>query len=44
MLIANSGLDRDRLIEIGSDHRLADPGASAAMLAAAVRWRPRGEA
>ena len=31
-LISNSGLDESRLIEVGTDHRLADPEPLAAML------------
>ncbi len=36
-LIANSGLPQDRLIEVGSDHRLADPEPLDVMLSACVR-------
>jgi hypothetical protein len=37
-LITNSGLTSDALIEVGSDHRLADPVALEAMLQACHRW------
>ncbi len=37
-LVQISGLPREALIEIGSDHRLADPEPLAAMLAACERW------
>lgn len=40
-LITNSGLDHSHLVEIGHDHRLADPEPLAAMLAAAERWKTR---
>ena len=36
-LIANSNLPQDRLIAIGSDHRLADPDPLDAMLTACMR-------
>ncbi len=37
-LIANSGLAANRLIEVGRDHRLADPEPLAVMLAASERF------
>jgi hypothetical protein len=37
-LITNSGLTSDALIEVGSDHRLADPVSLEAMLQACHRW------
>ncbi len=37
-LITNSGLTSDALIEVGSDHRLAEPVALEAMLQACLRW------
>jgi len=40
-LLANSGLPREQLIEIGDDHRLADPEPLAAMLAACRRLTRR---
>ena len=36
-LIANSGLSPDSLIEVGTDHRLADPEPLKAMLEACQR-------
>jgi hypothetical protein len=36
-LIRNSGLPASALVEVGSDHRLADPGPLAAMLMACRR-------
>jgi hypothetical protein len=39
--LAGSGLPREQLIEIGSDHRLADPEPLAAMLAACERLAGR---
>ena len=38
-LVANSGLAPEALIEIGTDHRLADPEPLKTMLAACERWR-----
>lgn len=37
-LVANSGLPPATLIEVGDDHRLADPEALKAMLEACERW------
>ncbi len=37
-LVANSGLSPEALIEIGNDHRLADPEPLMAMLEACERW------
>lgn len=38
-LVTNSGLPPETLIEIGSDHRLADPEPLKAMLEACERWK-----
>ncbi|QDT03794.1 Alpha/beta hydrolase family protein [Rubripirellula lacrimiformis] len=40
-LISNSGLPPTSLIEIGTDHRLADPQSLATMLDACLGFRPR---
>lgn len=40
-LVRSSGLPTSALIEIGHDHRLADPESLAAMLAACLSTRPR---
>jgi hypothetical protein len=40
-LVHNSGLPVSALIEVGTDHRLADPEPLAAMLAACARTRDR---
>jgi len=37
-LICNSGLPASSLIEVGNDHRLADPESLALMLAAVICW------
>lgn len=42
-LIANSGLPAEALIEVGSDHRLADPEPLAKMLEACERLKVDGE-
>jgi hypothetical protein len=39
-LVRNSGLPESALIEVGTDHRLADPESQAAMLAACEGARP----
>lgn len=39
-LIRASGLPDTALVEVGTDHRLADPEPLAAMLAACRQWRP----
>ncbi len=36
--VARSGLLPETLIEVGNDHRLADPGSLEAMLTASERW------
>lgn len=40
-LLANSGLPPESLIEVGNDHRLADPGPLAKMLEACLAFRLR---
>ncbi len=40
-LIAQSGLPPERLIEVGNDHRLADPEPLREMLEACERWADR---
>ena len=40
-LVAASGLSDECLIEVGSDHRLADPEPLQAMLDACQRWAGR---
>jgi hypothetical protein len=40
-LVRNSSLPESALVEVGTDHRLADPDALAAMLAACLATRPR---